>query len=136
MVSALSGCQTLASEILALEICVGGASIGSGSDRRATGELEIRGGSLLTRHLTLGWGGGSTARLRIVGSKARPLAVLDYLWVGIRQEGVGGSSVELSYEIDAGGVTPIVVWSKSASAVTLIDHARRTPRANRLRRWC
>jgi hypothetical protein len=113
-------------EILALEICVGGASTGSGSDRRATGELEIRGGRLLTRHLTFGWGGGSTARLRIVGSKARPLAVLDYLWVGIRQEGVGGSRVELSYEIDAGGVTPIEVWSKSASPVALIDQTARS----------
>jgi len=113
-------------ELLALEVCVAGANSGSGGDRQATGELEIRGGSLLTRHLTLGWGGGSTARLRIVGSKARPLAVLDYLWVGIRQEGVGGSHVELSYEIDAGGVTPIVVWSKSASAVALIDQAAKS----------
>jgi hypothetical protein len=61
-----------------------------------------------------------------VGSRARPLAVLDYLWVGIRQEGVGGSRVDLSYEIDAAGVTPIVVWSKSASPVALIDQAAKS----------
>ena len=54
------------------------------------------------------------------------MAVLDYLWIGYRQEGVGGSKVELSYEIDAGGVTPIVVWNKNASAIALIDRAARS----------
>lgn len=112
--------------IRALEIIVGGANMGNGTDRNATAEFEVRGGSILTRHLALGWGMGSTERLRIVGSGAAPLLVLDYLWIGIRQKDAAGSAIELSYDIDAGGVTPIVVWNKEASAVALIDDVARS----------
>jgi pectate lyase len=112
--------------IRALEICIAAANLGNGIDRKATGELEVRGGSILTRHLTLGWGAGSTARLHVVGSAAAPVLVLDYLWIGVRQKDAAGSAIELSYDIDAGGVTPIVVWNKEASPVALIDDAARS----------
>lgn len=112
--------------IRALEICIAAANTGNGTDRKATGELEVRGGGILTRHLTLGWGAGSTARLRMAGSGATPLLVLDYLWIGIRQKDATGGAIELGYDIDAGGVTPIVMWNKAASSVSLIDEAARS----------
>ena len=99
--------------------------MGIGTDRHANGDVEIRGGSVLTRHLTFGWGAGSTAHLRIVGSKARPVVVLDTL-DRRPAKGIAGQRIEMGYEIDAGGVTPIVVWSKAASSVALIDEAARS----------
>jgi len=108
-------------DLRALEICVGAANVGKDYDRKTRGEMEVSGGSLLTRHLTLGWGGGGAARLRIVGSKARPIAVLDYFWIGVREKGTPGSAIDLEYEMDADGVTPIQHWNKSASSVALID---------------
>jgi hypothetical protein len=113
-------------DIRALEICIAAANLGTGTDRGTTGEFEIRGGSLLTRHLTLGWGASSKAHLRVVGSKARPVIVLDYLWIGVRQKDMPGSEIDVDYEIDAGGVTPIVLWSKVASSVALVDDAARS----------
>ncbi len=113
-------------DLCALEICVGAANTGEGGDRKTIGEMEVRGGSLLTRHLTLGWGGGSSARLRIVGSKARPIAVLDYFWIGVRQAETPGSTIDLEYELDADGVTPIQHWNKAASAVAIIDEAAKS----------
>jgi hypothetical protein len=111
-------------DLRALEICVGGASIGTGATPGTAGELEVRGGSILARHLTFGWTAGSTARLHIVGSKARPIAVLDYLWIGIRSVESSGSAVSLDYDIDAQGVTPIIMWQPSSMA--LIDSAARS----------
>ena len=112
--------------IRALEICVGGSNSGNGTDRKATADFEVRGGGILTRHFTLGWGIGSTTRFRVVGSGASPVLVLDYLWIGVRQKDAAGSVIDMSYDIDAGGVTPIVVWNKQASAVALIDDAARS----------
>ena len=111
-------------DLRALEICVGGANLGPGTAPGPVGELEVRGGSLLTRHLTFGWAAGSTARLHIVGSKARPIAVLDYLWIGIRSVPSSGSTVSFDYDIDAQGVTPIVMWQPSS--IALIDSASRS----------
>jgi hypothetical protein len=111
-------------DLHALEICVGGANLGPGTSPGPAGELEISGGSLLTRHLTFGWATGSTARLHIVGSKARPIAVLDYLWIGIRNVESSGSAVSFDYDIDAQGVTPIVMWQPTPMA--LIDATSRS----------
>ncbi|MGV3660894.1 MAG: pectate lyase family protein [Prosthecobacter sp.] len=111
-------------DLRALEICVGGANLGPGTTPGTAGELEVRGGSILTRHLTFGWASGSTARLHIVGSKARPIAVLDYLWIGIRGVESPGSAVSFDYDIDAQGVTPIVMWHPTS--MTLIDSASRS----------
>lgn len=111
-------------DLRALEICVGGANLGPGTKPGTAGELEVSGGSILTRHLTFGWATGSTARLHIVGSKARPIAVLDYLWIGIRKVESPGSSVFFDYDIDAHGVTPIVVWQPTP--ISLVDSASRS----------
>jgi len=111
-------------DLRALEICVGGANLGPGAKPGTAGELKVSGGSILTRHLTFGWATGSTARLHIVGSKARPIAVLDYLWIGIRKVESPGSSVFFDYDIDAQGVTPIVVWQPTP--ISLIDSASRS----------
>ena len=112
--------------ILALQIIIGGANIGDGTDRNATADFEVRGGGILTRHLSLAWGMGSTARLRMVGSEAAPLLVLDYLWIGSGRKTPRACAIELSYDIDAGGVTPIVVWNKEASSVALIDEVAKS----------
>jgi hypothetical protein len=108
--------------IVAGAIYIGGANTGSGGDRSCSGELEIHGGRVLARHLAFGWGGGSTAGLRVVGSKAAGIVVLDALWAGIRQKGVGGSEVAMAFEMDADGVTPITVLNKKA-AISLVDAA-------------
>jgi pectate lyase len=111
-------------DLRALEVCVGAANLGPGTSPGPAGELEISGGSLLTRHLTFGWATGSTARLHIVGSKARPIAVLDYLWIGIRNVESSGSAVSFDYDIDAQGVTPIIMWQPKS--IALIDSASRS----------
>ena len=115
-------------EINALEICVGGANTRDDTNARSTSALEISGGKIFTRHLTLGWTLGSQTTLRISGSKAAPVAVLDYLWIGIRQPEApsSASAVEMEYELDADGVSPIIVWGRKASQVALIDDASRS----------
>ena len=109
-------------DIRTVEIFVGAASVGNGADRHGRGELEVRGGSIVTRHLTLGWGTGSHGRIHIVGSAAQPVLVLDYFWVGIRGP-TDGSETEMSYDLDAHGVTPLVVWSPKLTSIVLIDDA-------------
>jgi hypothetical protein len=101
-------------------VYIGGANPGHGTDRACTGELELRGGRLVTRHLAFGWAGDSTARLRIVGSQLEPPVALDYLWLGHREKSVPGSKVEFRFVLDAGGVAPIVVWNRK-QAVALIE---------------
>lgn len=113
-------------EINALEICVGGANTGHDPTARSIAAFEISGGKVITRHLTLGWATGSATTLRISGSKAAPIAVLDYLWVGIREPTAAPSAVTLAYEIDAEGVSPIILWSRKASRVALIDKGSRS----------
>jgi hypothetical protein len=113
-------------DIRTVEIFVAGASVGDGTDRHARGELEIRGGSIVTRHLTLGWGLGSAGRIHIVGSAAKPILVLDYFWVGIRGGAEGTSDTEMAYDIDGGGVTPIVVCNPKSSGIALIDNAAKS----------
>lgn len=93
------------------EIGIGGMNEGDGSDRACRGEMEIRGGDVMTRYLALGWGAGSTARLRVVGSKAGSIVALNAVWCSI-PTGRVGSTVELAFDVDAGGVTPIVLWNK------------------------
>lgn len=97
--------------VCATEIAIGGLNEGDGSDRACCGEMEIRGGDVMTRYLALGWGAGSTARLRVVGSKAGSIVALNAIWCSI-PAGRVGSTIELAFDIDAGGVTPIVLWNK------------------------
>ncbi|MCX6910247.1 MAG: hypothetical protein NTY01_19690 [Verrucomicrobia bacterium] len=93
------------------EIGIGGMNEGDGTDRACRGEMEIRGGDVVTRYLALGYGAGSTARLRVVGSKAGSIVALNSIWCSI-PSGRVGSTVELAFDIDAKGVTPIVLWNK------------------------
>jgi hypothetical protein len=113
-------------EINALEICLGGANTGKPSEMPTTAEMEVSGGEIFTRHFTLGWAMGAKTTLRIVGSKAAPIAVLDYFWVGIRQPEMQPSEIAMEYVIDGDGVTPIVVWNKKSSVVALVDEACRS----------
>jgi hypothetical protein len=113
-------------DIRTVEIFVAAGNVGDGADRHARGELEIRGGSIVTRHLTLGWGLGSAGRIHIVGSAARPILVLDYFWVGIRGEADGTSDTDMAFDIDGGGVTPIVVCNPKSSGIALIDTAAKS----------
>ena len=80
-------------DIRTVEIFVAAANVGDGTDRHAQGELEVRGGSILTRHLTLGWGMGSTRAnsYRRLRAAEVPILVLDYFWVGIRGSADGTS---------------------------------------------
>ncbi|MCX6898883.1 MAG: hypothetical protein NT105_09300 [Verrucomicrobia bacterium] len=93
------------------EIGIGGLNEGNGTDRACRGEMEIRGGDVMTRYLALGYGAGSTARLRVVGSKASNIVALNAIWCSI-PVGRVGSTVELAFDMDAEGVTPIVLWNK------------------------
>ena len=113
-------------DIRTVEIFVVGSNPGDGTDRHAHGELEVRGGSIVTRHLTLGWGIGSQGRIHIVGSAAQPILVLDYFWVGVRGQAEGRSETELAYDIDGGGVTPIVCWNPKASPIAFVDTAAKS----------
>jgi pectate lyase len=113
-------------DIRTVEIFVAAGNVGDGTDRHARGELEIRGGSIVARHLTLGWGMGSTGRIHIVGSAAKPVLVLDYFWIGVRGEAEGTSDTEMAFDIDGGGVTPIEVCNPKSSAVALIDNAAKS----------
>jgi pectate lyase len=113
-------------ELNAFEICVGGANTGRSADRPVPAEFEISGGEVLTRHLALGWTSGAMSVVRICGSKAAPIAVLDYLWIGIRQKDVEPSQITFEYQLDADGVTPIILWNKNASSITLVDEICRS----------
>ena len=97
--------------VCATEIGIGGLNEGDGTDRACRGEMEIHGGDVMTRYLVLGWGAGSTARLRVVGSKADGIVVLNSIQCAIPAGRIGSTS-ELAFDVDAEGVTPIVLWNK------------------------
>jgi len=96
------------------EIGDGGMNNGSGEMPACSGELEIRGGSILTRYLALGWQVGSKARLHVVGSKADSIVVLNYAYF-LGPTDPKGSTIELAFDIDAHGVTPITIRNKQSS---------------------
>lgn len=96
---------------------------GGGPRQRGTGTVEIRGGSLVTKVVALGWSAGSRCTLRVVGSKATAIAVEDGISVGVynyllQEKEPPPSESEMVFELDADGVTPIFAWGKSAGSVT------------------
>lgn len=98
--------------ILTTAVAIGGMNEGEVENPQCHAEMEIQGGNLLARYLMLGYRIGSTARLRMSGSKAQRLLVLNAIDCAI-PTGKIGSTTELVFEIDTEGVTPIVLWNKN-----------------------
>lgn len=96
------------------EIGLGGMNEGNGELPAADGALEIRGGSVMTRYLMLAWQMGSTGRLHIMGSKPESIVVLNELGLVLEAGKERGSTSELTFDLDAGGVTPIILPNKQA----------------------
>jgi hypothetical protein len=88
------------------EIGVGGMNGGATKGTPCDAEMEVRGGTVVTKYLMVGWRTGSTARVRVVGSKAAGFVALNSMEFAITDEKVG-STCELTFEIDAEGVTPL-----------------------------
>ena len=99
--------------ICATEIGIGGLNEGGGESPACRAEMEIRGGSLLTKYLALGWRTGSVARLRVVGSKAESIVALNMLDCCL-PTGAAGSDCTLQFDLDAEGVTPLTLWNRSS----------------------
>ncbi len=108
------------------EIGVGGMNEGSATEKACRGELEIAGGSAMIRYLMLGWRTGSIARLRVAGSKASSIVVLNTIDCAIAAK--SGSTVELDFDLDAGGVTPLTLWNKKEGARLSIKDGKGTCR--------
>jgi len=95
-----------------MDIFVGAASSVPGRATKAI--LRVQGGSFLGRTLTVGEGLGAESLLSIEGSRASAVHVLDYVYIfgHATPEGQPGSST-LSFTLDAQGVTPITIESRT-----------------------
>ncbi|MEQ1850871.1 MAG: hypothetical protein ABMA01_04675 [Chthoniobacteraceae bacterium] len=102
---------------------IGGANSVPG--RSCRGALRVSGGSHVSRIITLGWGAGSEAMLRVEGSRVAAVHVLDYVTMGAYLEGVPSTST-LAFTLDAQGVTPITIQSPRGGLSMV-----RKPAANR-----
>lgn len=89
---------------------VGGA--GAGADGTCSAVVTVRGGSLLARYLTFGWGPGSVSTLHVDGSKPAAVHVLDAVMVGTEHRH-SPSDVTLQFTLDRFGVTPITIASRT-----------------------
>lgn len=107
------------------EFAIGGMNQREKIEPPCEAELEISGGSLITKYLALGWMSGSTARLRIIGSQARGIAVLNSMDCAIAN-GAKGSRNELEFVLDSGGVTPIDLRSRQATLTLARKNANST----------
>ena len=87
------------------------AAANSELGRRCRGTLRIRGGSYVTRVLTLGWGPQSEAVFAVEGSQVEAVHVLDYVTLGTYQARPPSTSV-LAFTLDEQGVTPITIQSR------------------------
>jgi hypothetical protein len=77
---------------------------------------------VVTKDIALGNSSGGHSTLHIVGSKASPIAVEDYLSIGVynyleAEKEPPPSATELIFDIDAEGVTPIFTWGKAEGQV-------------------
>src|SRR6266850_2134978 len=95
---------------------------GGGPDLRGRGNIEIQGGTVVTKNIALGNSSGDHSTLHIVGSKASAIAVEDYLSIGVYnylevENEPPPSATELIFDIDAEGVTPIFTWGKTEGQV-------------------
>lgn len=95
---------------------------GGGPGQAGKGLLEIRGGKIVTKDIELGASAGSTCILHVVGSKASAILVEDGLHAGVYnyltiEKQPLPSTVELIFDVDAEGVTPIFTWGKTEGRV-------------------
>jgi pectate lyase len=91
-------------------VYLGGAGNKGTSACRAV--LRIRGGTFVSRLLSVGWGQRSEATLAIEGSRPAAVHLLDYLSVGAPGLAYQPSNGTLSFTLDAQGVTPITIQSR------------------------
>ena len=95
---------------------------GGGPGQAGKGVLEIHGGSIVTKDIELGSSSGSTCILHVVGSQASAIVAEDGLHIGVYnyltiEKHPQPSRVELIFDIDAKGVTPIFTWGKTEGRV-------------------
>lgn len=102
---------------------IGGANSAPG--RQCKGGVVVHGGTFVSRIVTLGWGSNSEAAMRIEGSNASAVHVLDYVTMGAYLEGAPSTST-LAFTLDATGVTPITIQSLEGGLSIV-----RKPAANR-----
>lgn len=93
------------------EIGVGGMNQGEPGRSPCKAELEISGGSLVTGYLMMGWQPNSVSKLKVTGSKAEHIVTLNAFDCCIPL-GTVPSNVELGFDLDGGGVTPVIYWNK------------------------
>ncbi len=74
--------------------------------------LRIRGGSFVSRLLTIGWGQRAEATLAIEGSRPAVVHVLDYVAMGVPVRGREPSVSTLAVTLDERGVTPVTIQSR------------------------
>jgi pectate lyase len=91
-------------------VYLGGAGNRNTGGSRAA--ILIRGGSLVCRLMTLGWGQGAESLLSIEGSKPAAVHLLDYLTLGNTMAGTAPSVSTLRFTLDARGVTPVTIQSR------------------------
>lgn len=95
---------------------------GGGPGMRGHGVVEIHSGSMVTKDIELGLSAGSHCTLHIVGSKATGIASEDGVHIGVYnylnlEKEPPPSTSQLSFDIDAEGVTPIFTWGKTEGRV-------------------
>jgi pectate lyase len=95
---------------------------GGGPGQAGKGLLEIRDGKIVTKDIELGASAGSTCILHVVGSKASAIVAEDGLHIGVYnyltlEKHPRPSKVELIFDVDAEGVTPIFTWGKTEGRV-------------------
>jgi len=87
---------------------------GSGEKRvgACRAKLTIRGGSFVSRFLTVGYGQRAEATLAIEGSRPEAVHLLDFLALGVPIAGREPSTGTLAFTLDEHGVTPITIQSR------------------------
>jgi pectate lyase len=95
---------------------------GGGPGQNGMGVLEIRGGSLVTKDFEVGTSSGSRCTVHIIGSKASAIVSEDGLHTGVynylsQEKEPAPSTVELIFDLDAEGVTPVFAWGKTEGRV-------------------
>jgi hypothetical protein len=98
-------------------VYIGAANYYEADANWCKGMLRISGGSVDCRGVFLGSGKGSEGTLEVIGSKVSHVHVWDALSMGTCGFGPHGeieypSTTVLSFKLDAGGVTPILIYNK------------------------
>ncbi len=95
---------------------------GGGPGQAGKGVIEIAGGSVVTKDFELGASAGCASIVHVIGSKALAIAAEDGLHIGVynylsQEKNPAPSNVELIFDVDAEGVTPIYAWGKTEGRV-------------------